>query len=199
MLTPVDFLTEFGVRTTAQTATPACDGNRPQPPQDTAFQISASDYTSIDGDILLGDDFPEQWCMLSSVNCNPSQAGTLMYYEDGSGFGYSMDISGGQLTFLMRDGVYTAPGQLCDNSWNQFSVCYDGGTLVMTKDCANAVVMGRPSDPGLSTVTGTLTIFNNGSSSTDYSVSHHLLIRYSSVYSNHSVGRLSRATDHTNV
>lgn len=167
----VDYLEQFGVRTTAQPATPACDGNRPQDPQDTAYQISASDYSGIDGDILLGDSFPSDWCMLSTVNCNPSQAGTLMYYEDGNGFGYSMDVSDGQLTFAMRDGVYTAPGELCDNNWNQFSVCYDGGTLVMTKDCGSAVVMGRPSDPGLSTTTGTLNIFTNTSSSNEFSVS----------------------------
>ena len=166
----VDFLEQFGVRTTATSVSGACT-NRPDPPQDEAYQISASDYSSIDGDILLGNSFPSAWCMLATVNCNPSDAGTLMYYEDGDGFGYSMDISGGQLTFNMRDGVYSGGEQLCNNTWNQFSVCYDGGVLVMTKDCANPVVIGRPSSPDLSTLTGTLTIFRGGNTS-QFSVSH---------------------------
>lgn len=171
VLTSVDYLSDFGVRTTASAATPACPNRPPGSPPDTAYQIDAGDYSSIDGDVLLGDTFPSEWCMLSAVNCDPTEAGTLLYYEDATGFGYSMDVSGGQLTFAMRDETFPASGQLCDNTWNQFSVCYDGGTLIMTTDCGDAVVMGRPSDPSLSTTTGTLTIFTNGSSATEYSVS----------------------------
>ena len=163
----------FGVRTNAPSATPACPTRPPGSTPDTAFQITASDYGSIDGDILLGDDFPSNWCMLSSVNCDPSQAGTLMYYEDGDGFGYSMDISNGQLTFGMRGGSYSSPGQLCDNSWNQFSVCYDGGSLVMTTDCGTPQLLGRPSNPELSTTTGSLTIFSNSSGGSAFSVSQN--------------------------
>ena len=168
----VDFLEQFGVKTTASPATPAC-ASRPSDPQDTAFQIAASDYGSIDGDILLGDTFPSAWCMLASVNCGSSQAGTLMYYEDGEGFGYSMDISDGQLTFSMRDETFPVSQEFCDGNWNQFSVCYDGGSLVWSRNCVDAEVLGHPSDPGLSTTTGTLTIFTNGSN--EYSVSQYTI------------------------
>lgn len=157
--------------TVASSATPACPTRPPGSPADAAYQITASDYSDIDGDILLGDDFPDEWCMLAAVNCDPSEAGTLMYYEDGTGFGYSMDISDGRITFGLRGETFSLTEQLCDNTWNQFSVCYDGGALVTTKDCTNARLMGRPSDPGLSTTTGSLTIFTNGSN--DYSVSHN--------------------------
>ena len=163
------------MRTSATAATPACT-NRPQPPQDTAFQISASDYGPIDGDVLLGNSYPSEWCQLASVNCDPSQAGILMYYEDGNGFGYSMDISDGRLTFNMRGGTYSEAEQLCDNTWNQFSVCYNGGQLVMTTDCTNPKLLGRPSDPGLSTTTGTLTIFTNGTTSSEFSVSQTITV-----------------------
>lgn len=167
----VDFLSMFGVRTNAPAATPACPTRPPDTPADTAFQITASDYSSIDGDILLGDDYPSNWCMLASVNCDPSQAGTLMYYEDGDGFGYSMDISSGELTFRMRGQTYSVSQQLCDNSWNQFSVCYDGGSLVTSTDCQSLTLMGSPSNPKLSTTSGSLTIFSNGSSGSAFSVS----------------------------
>jgi len=162
------------VRTSATSATPACT-NRPEPPQDTAFQITASDYTAIDGDVLLGNSFPSEWCMLAAVNCDPSQAGTLLYYTDDEGFGYSMDISNGRLTFNMRDESFSEAEQLCDNTWNQFSVCYNGGQLVMTTDCTNPKLLGRPSDPGLATVGGSLNIFTNTSGS-EYSVSETLTV-----------------------
>ena len=163
----------FGVRTNAPPATPACPTRPPGSPPDSAFQITASDYSSIDGDILLGDTFPSEWCMLAAVNCDPSQAGTLMYYEDGDGFGYSMDISNGQLAFGMRGTTYSASGELCDNNWNQFSVCYNGGALVMSRDCGTAQVLGRPSSPDLSTTTGSLTIFSNSSGGNAFSVSEN--------------------------
>ena len=173
MITIVDYLSAFGVRTNAPAATPACPTRPPGSPEDTAFQITASDYGPIDGDILLGDDFPSEWCMLGAVNCDSSQAGTLMYYEDGDGFGYSMDISGGQLTFGMRGSSYSTSADLCDNNWNQFSVCYDGGALIMTQDCANAVLLGRPSDPKLSTTSGSLNIFSNSTGGSAFSVSQN--------------------------
>ena len=164
----VDFLEQFGVKATASPVTPAC-ASRPSDPQDTAFQIVASDYAPIDIDVLLDGNFPEKWCMLASVNCDSRQAGTLIYYEDSDGFGYSMDISNGKLTFAMRNETYSATEQLCDGNWNQFSVCYDGETLIMSRNCANSIVLGHPSDPGLSTTTGTMTIFTSGSN--DFSVS----------------------------
>lgn len=151
--------------TVASSATSSC----PIRPTDVAYQITASDYSDIDGDILLGNYFPKEWCLLAAVNCDPSEAGTLLYYEDNSGFGFSMDISGSQLTFRMRQATFSNSLQLCDNKWNQFSICYGNGALVMTKDCANAQLLGRPSDPMLSTITGGLTIFTNGSN--DFSVS----------------------------
>ena len=164
----VDFLEQFGVKVTASLATPAC-ASRPSDPQDTAFQIVASDYVPINADVLLGDDFPGKWCMLASVNCNSTQAGTLIYYKDYDGFGYSMDISSGKLTFAMRNETYSASEQLCDGNWNQFSVCYDGGTLIMSRNCVNNIILGLPSNPDLSAINGTLTIFTNGSN--DFSVS----------------------------
>ena len=157
--------------TTAPSATPACPTRPPGSPPDAAYQITASDYSAIDGDVLLGDDFPSEWCMLAAVNCASSEGGTLMYYEDSNGLGYRMDISDGRITFDMRSATYSLSEQLCDNSWNQFSVCFDGGALVYTKDCTNARLMGRPADPELSTTTGSLTIFTNGSSSDEFSVS----------------------------
>ena len=156
------------MKTTASPATPAC-ASRPSDPQDTAFQIVASDYAPIDADVLLDDNFPEKWCMLASVNCDSTQAGTLIYYEDGNGFGYSMDISSGKLTFAMRGETYSASEQLCDGNWNQLSVCYDGGTLIMSRNCLNSIILGHPSHPELSTINGTVTIFTSGSN--DFSVS----------------------------
>ena len=162
------------MRADAPQVAPAC-ASRPQDPQDTAYGITASDYDSIAGADLLGNSFPTSWCMLATVRCNASQAGHLLYYEDDEGFGFSMDISGGQLSFNLRDGNFSEAIQLCDNTWNQFSVCYNGGTLIMTTDCTDAVVLGRPSDPSLSTTDGELTIFSRGTS--DYSVSQLLVLQ----------------------
>ena len=167
----VDFLEQFGVKATASPATPAC-ASRPSDPQDTAFQILASDYAPIDADVLLDGNFPEKWCMLASVNCDSTQAGTLIYYEDRDGFGYSMDISSGKLTFAMRGRRYSATEQFCDGNWNQFSVCYDGGALIMSRNCRNSILLGLLSDPGLSTINGTVAIFTSGSN--DFSVSQCL-------------------------
>ena len=170
----VDFLTEYGVRADAPQVIPACP-SRPQGPQDIAYSITASDYDSIAGADLLGNSFPSSWCILATVKCNVSQAGHLLYYEDDKGFGFSMDISGGRLSFNLRDGNFSEAKQLCDNAWNQFSVCYNGGTLVMTTDCTDAVILGRSGDPSLSTSDGELTIFTHGTS--DYSVSQLLVLQ----------------------
>lgn len=172
MIIAVDYLEQFGVRASAPAAPPACD-SRPEGLQDTAFQIDASSYGAIDGVSLLGDNFPSQWCMLASVNCDPSQAGMLMYYEDDKGFGFSMGVSpDGEVRFNLRGHTFSRTEQFCDNTWKQFSVCYDGGTLVLVKNCTEAETLGRPTDPGLETTNGFLTIFANGSGDMDYSVSH---------------------------
>ena len=165
----VDFLHEFGVRTTTQPATSACDGYRASD-MDVAYQISPTDYSTIDGDILLGDSFPVVWCLLASINCSPSEAGTLLYYKDYKGLGFRMSVLYGQLTFDMRNKTFSRPLQLCDNRWNQFSVCYDGETLTMSKDCTNIHILGQPSDPRFSTHTGELTLFINGSRTEEFSV-----------------------------
>ena len=178
----VNFLTAFDVDSISPAAIPACGPDTvPRPPgsrPDTAFQITASDYSPTDGDVLLGDDFPSQWCMLASVNCDPSQAGTLLYYEDGDGFGFGMDISNGQCTFDLRSESFSTSVQLCDNTWNQFSVCYNGGSLAFSQDCVNPRLLGRPADPQLSTTTGTLTIFRNSSGGNDYDVSLQIIDHY---------------------
>ena len=178
----VDFLSTFGVRTDAPSATPACDPlTNPRPPgspPDTAFQISGSTYDPIDGDVLLGETFPSQWCMLASVNCIPSQAGTLMAYEDGDGLGFAMDISNGQFEFDLRGSPFSTSVQLCDDTWNQFSVCYNGGSLVFSQDCGDLQLIGQPADPELSTTTGSLTIFRNSSLGNEYEVSLQLIDHY---------------------
>ena len=157
------------MRTTAHPATTACDGYRSRD-MDTAYQISPSDYSAIDGDILLGDSFPVEWCLLASINCNPLEAGTLLYYEDHKGLGFRMSVLYGRLTFDMRNETFSRPLQLCDNRWNQFSICYDGEMLTMSKDCTNIHILGQPSDPRFCTHTGTLHIFTNGSEAEEFTV-----------------------------
>ena len=165
----VDFLDVYNVRTTASSATPACP-TRPGGPADEAF-VASNSYGAIDGDVLLGNAFPSEWCMLASVNCGNNQAGQLLYYEDNN-FGFGLRLNEDSVTFDMRDASWTESVDYCTDSWNQLSVCYDGGQLVLHTDCVNSVAFGRPSDPGLQTVGGSLTIFANGTGDNEYTVSN---------------------------
>ena len=137
---------------------------------DAAYHISPSDYYAIDGDILLGDSFPVEWCLLASINCNPSEAGTLLYYKGNKGLGFRMSVIHARLTLEIRNETFSRPLQLCDNRWNQFSICYDGETLTMSKDCTNIRILGQPSDPRLRTHMGRLTLFTNGSGAEEFTV-----------------------------
>jgi len=152
----VDFLESFEVRTLATAATPACTR-----PGEEAF-VADSSYAPIDGDVLLGDSFPSEWCMLASVNCDDTQAGQLLYYTDNRGYGFGLSVNADSVTFDMRDQSWTQSDvDVCTGSWNQFSVCYDGGQLVLHTDCTDSVLLARPTDPEFETVGGSLWIFAN--------------------------------------
>lgn len=161
----VDFLDVYEVRTLATAATPACSR-----PGEEAF-VADNSYNAIDGDVLLGDNFPSEWCMLASVNCDDTQAGQLLNYEDSEGYGFGLSVNADSVTFGMRDESWTQSDvDVCTGSWNQFSVCYDGGQLVLHSDCTDSVLLARPTDPGLGTVGGSLMIFANSSGDNEYTV-----------------------------
>jgi len=159
----------FTVKASAPTVTGACDP-RVGGTTDEAYTASAS-YGAIDGDVLLGDSFPSEWCLLASVNCDDAEAGQLLYYEDDR-YGFGLSLNEDSVTFDMRDQSYTQDVDYCNGNWNQFSVCYDGGQLILTTDCDAAVALALPTDPGFETIGGSLTIFNNGSGENEYTVSN---------------------------
>jgi len=165
----VDFLTDFNVRGTADPAEPACD---PARDGEAAYQVDAGAYSAIDGDVLLGESFPTEWCMLASVNCDDSQAGQLLYYENAdSELEFGLRLTEDGVIFDVGDESYSSVTEdYCDGTWNQFSVCYDGGRIVLHTDCTRSVVLRSIPDPGFQTIGSSLRIFSNDSGENEYSV-----------------------------